>query len=408
MEKKYQKYSVEDFTSDIDFVKWVKSGANKNKWENLVRENPQLSKEINVAKEIIKSLNFKNSEIDEKSIESVYKNIEQYFLSHQKTNPKIRILRYLKYAAIIVLFISIGVGIPYSYFSKNNDQFSGFDIHDKDLKGARLTLSTGEKIALTKKHTDLQFNTAGDQIKIDEDTIISSKAKPDPNAMVQVAIPYGMRSDILLSDGTKVWLNAGSKLVFPQKFTGKYRKVFHKGEAYFDVAKNKDFPFVVSSDNLNVTVLGTQFNVRNSDSDDELEVVLVEGSVSLKENGTMNFLNKEIKLKPFQKAIYNKSDKNTIVSSDIDVSYYISWKDGLLEFNRESILNVFKKLSLFYNVRFVTEPSVEMSKKISGKLDLKESLDAVMKVVSDAAPITYRIDGDKVMVTSKISPLPKR
>jgi len=96
------------------------------------------------------------------------------------------------------------------------------------------------------------------------------------------------------------------------------------------------------------------------------------------------------------------------VESNVDVAYCISWKEGLLEFNHESILNVFKRLSRFYNVRFVTESSVEINRKFSGKLDLKESLEAVMKVVSDAAPITFRIDQDKVFINSKInnSPMP--
>jgi ferric-dicitrate binding protein FerR (iron transport regulator) len=85
----------------------------------------------------------------------------------------------------------------------------------------------------------------------------------------------------------------------------------------------------------------------------------------------------------------------------VEVACYISWKDGLLEFNRESILNVFERLSQFYNVSFVTESRVELNRKISGKLDLEKSLEDVMKVVSDAAPITFSIEGGKVFVKSR-------
>ena len=92
----------------------------------------------------------------------------------------------------------------------------------------------------------------------------------------------------------------------------------------------------------------------------------------------------------------------------MDVAYYISWKEGLLEFNSESILNVFKRLSQFYNVSFVTECGVELNKKISGKLDLKESLEDVMKVISDVAPISFRMDQDKVLVNSKLNYMPMR
>lgn len=408
MEKKYENYSVEDFTQDIDFINWVQNGTNHEKWEKFVLANSQLSRKIDTAKKIIVSLRFKEREIDGKSMSSVYKNVEQYYEGYNKAAVKIRIIKFMRYAAIIVLCISIALAIPFYYHVRDNMQLSELNVLNDDFKDAKLTLSNGEEIVLTNTHTDLQFNASGDKVKIDKDSTISSNSSTDPNAMAQVVIPFGMRSDILLSDGTKVWLNAGSKLIFPQKFSGKYRKVFLKGEAYFDVIKNKDVPFIVSTEDINVTVLGTEFNMRNNESDNELEVTLVEGLVSLKENKAMSFMSKEVKLKPYQKATFNKSDRNTTVESNVDVSYYISWKEGMLEFNRESILNVFKKLSEFYHVDFVTESSVETNKKISGKLDLKDSLEEVMKVVSDAAPITFRINGDKVTVNSKIKLLPKR
>jgi transmembrane sensor len=408
VEKNYKKYSVEDFTWDIDFINWVKRGRDKEKWEKFVLENPQLSKEIDIAKKVVTSLNFKVTEIDEASISAVYKNIEQYYSLHQRSARKVRFLKVMKYAAIFIVLISISTAIPYFYISQNDKQFSEFKIPAADMKEAKLTLSNGEEIALVKKHTDIQFNASGNQIRIDKDSTINYDTKTDQNAMAQIVVPSGMRSDILLSDGTKVWLNAGSRLIFPQKFSGKERKVFLKGEAYFSVAKNKGIPFIVSADKINVTVLGTEFNMKNNDSENELEVVLVEGSVSMKENSTINFLNKEIKLVPSQKATFNKLNQKIVVESGVDINYYTSWKEGLLEFKQESILNVFEKLSKFYNVRFVTEASVEMNRKISGKLDLKDSLEAVMKVIADAAPITYRIEGDKVMVNSKTETLPMR
>ena len=148
--------------------------------------------------------------------------------------------------------------------------------------------------------------------------------------------------------------------------------------------------------------------MRANESDNNMEVVLAEGAVSFKANTILNLLNKEIKLKPNQRAIYNKASNTTSVESNVDVGYYTSWKEGLLEFRRESILNVFKQLARYYNVRFVTERNVELNRKISGKLDLKDSLDKVMKVVSDAAPINYRIEKDEVFVTSRMEYLPMK
>ena len=408
MDKKYIKYSVEDFTQDLNFINWVNKGNDQKDWETLVRENPGLLKEINTAKKIVSALRYKTKDLREDDVYEIYKNIEIFHTRHHRSKPTNQFRKLMRYAAIFVIILSIGAAIPILYFTRDTDIYTEIPGDPSNISEAKLILSDGEEILLNKKQTDLQFNASGNQIKIDHDSIINYNLKTDPNAMAQVVIPFGKRSNISLSDGTKVWLNAGSKLIFPQKFTGKNRKVYLKGEAYFEVFKNKEIPFIVSADNMNVTVHGTEFNMRNNDFENDLEVVLVEGAVSLRENSAINVLDKEIKLTPNQKAVYNKAENKTIVESNVDVACYIAWKDGFFEFDRESILNVFKKLSKYYNIQFVTERSVELNRKISGKLDLKDSLEDVLKVVSDAAPITFRIDQDKIYINSKINYLPMR
>jgi len=408
VDQKYKTYSAEDFTQDINFINWVNKGIDQKEWENFVRENPNLSKDINTAKKIVTALRYNTKDLQEYDVYDIYKNIENFYTLYHKSTLKFSVRKIMRYVAIFVIVLSIGAAIPIFYYAGNANMYTEIASSSLNNIEAKLILSGGEEILLKGEQTDLQFNAAGNQIKIDRDSTINYNRETDQNAMAQVIIPFGKRSNILLSDGTKVWLNAGSKLAFPQKFSGKNRKVFLKGEAYFDVFKNKDIPFIVSTDNINVSVHGTKFNLRDNDSENELEVVLVEGAVSLKENSVMNFLDKEIKLNPNQKAVYNKEDNKTSVESNVDVAYYISWKEGLLEFNRESIVTVFKRLSRFYNVSFVTERSVELNRKISGKLDLKESLEDVMKVISDAAPITFRIDQDKIYVNSKMNYMPMR
>ena len=408
MDNRYTKYSVEDLAQDIHFINWVKKGTNQKEWENFVAHNSDLLKDINTAKKIVSALNFKVKDQQDNSAYEVYRNIEIFYDLHHKSKHAFRLRKIMQYAALFILVLGIGAAIPFIYFSKSKPEFIEIPFSSSGYGEAKLILSNGEEILLKNSQSDLQFNASGTQVKVNHDSIINYDKKIAPDAMAQVVIPYGRRTNILLSDGTKVFLNAGSKLVFPQKFTGKCRKVFLDGEAYFEVFKNKDIPFIVGTNNVNITVHGTSFNMRDNNQDNELEVVLVEGSVSLKEKSVMNILTKEITLKPNQKAVYNKTENKTTIESNVDVANYISWKDGLLEFNRESILNVFKRLSRFYNVRFVTESSVELNRKISGKLDLKESLEEVMKVISDAAPISYRIDKDKVFVNSKINYLPMK
>ena len=406
--KKYQKYSVKDFTHDLSFIEWVKKGTNQQDWTTLIHENPELSEKVEAAKEIVNALQFSEVHFDEIEKQNVWKNIEQFYTYHHKKSRRLQLTKVLRYAAIIAFLLAIGAISSYLYIKQNNTQFTEIEIPSSNPNEAKLILSGGEEFLLKEKQTELQFDSTGGKIKIDNDSLINYHTDPTNNKMAQVIIPYGMRSEIKLSDGTKVWLNAGSRLILPQKFTGKDRHVFLKGEAFFDVAENKNAPFLVTTDNINVTVLGTEFNMKDNNSDNELEVVLVEGEISLKENSVLNFLEKEIKMIPNQKAVYNKIENKMQVESGVDVAYYTSWKDGLLEFRRESIINVFKQLSRYYNVRFVTESSVELNKKISGKLDLKESLEDVMKVISDVSPISYRFEEGKVYVNSNISYLPMR
>lgn len=408
MEKKYLKYSIEDFTQDKKFIRWVKTGLDADDWQNFIKDNSNLKKDIEVARKIIDILKTNSSEIKKEAVSAGWKNVEHFYNLYHRKQRSIAFKKFLRYAAIFVIALSLGATIPYFYFKTKSQQFSEI-MMPADVNEAKLILADGAEIILKEKQSTFQFNAEGNQIKMNNDSIINYDSKKTKNTLSQLVLPYGMiKSDLILSDGTRVWLNAGSTFIFPQKFEGKGRKVFLKGEAYFEVAENKNCPFIVNANELNIEVLGTEFNLKNNLTDDELEVVLVKGAVSLRENNALNFLGKETKLKPKQRAVYNKMNNTIEVTSNIDTEYYTSWKEGLLQFNRESILNVFKRLSRFYNVRFVTERNVELHRKISGKLDLKETLDDVLKVVSDAAPISYRIEKDKVYVYEKIYYLPMK
>jgi ferric-dicitrate binding protein FerR (iron transport regulator) len=397
--KNRSKYSAEDFTQDEKFINWVKNGADEGFWDDFIRKNPPSSPQIETAKQILQSLRFQQTTIDDEHVAEVYRRIETHYEQHTKRLKTIRLVRVLQYAAAVAVLAVIGIGVQ--WYASKHVAVEPIAFQEPAGDEATLTLPGGEEIKLARKHSELQISNAGDRVVINNDSVVSTSAPAGQTAMAQLVVPYGKRSDIVLSDGTKVWLNAGSKLVFPQKFTGNNRKVYLKGEALFAVAKNKEMPFIVNSDNINITVLGTEFNVRNIDLENKLEIVLVEGEVSVKEKNTLDFLKKEFRLKPNQKATYDKGSRQTVVESNVNVGYYTSWRFGLLEFNRESILNVFDRLSKYYNVEFVSEKGVELSQKISGKLDLKESLNDVMTVVSDVAPVVFRIEDEKVYVSSK-------
>ena len=148
----------------------------------------------------------------------------------------------------------------------------------------------------------------------------------------QLIVPFGKQSKIILSDQTEVWLNAGSRLIYPTVFRGGKRKVQLQGEAYFKVSKDKSNPFIVETSNSKIKVLGTSFNVKAYPGEKVEETVLVEGAVLL--NVGDQIFGKEVQLKPEQRIVLSGTDYSYSVSK-VDVRDYTSWIDGLFVFNEE-------------------------------------------------------------------------
>lgn len=198
-------------------------------------------------------------------------------------------------------------------------------------------------------------------------------------------------------------MNAGSRLAFPTKFTSKNREVFLEGEAYFEVAKNEQQPFIVNAAEVDVEVLGTHFNISAYSGDANIETVLLEGSVVLTTTNSLGLGKNEIILKPNQKASLQKKSKNFVVTDEADAYMYIAWTKGWLEFSRESLQSVFSKMERYYNIEISTPQNFPSSEIITGKLDLKDSLEDVMKVLSDVAKLEYRIVNNTIEIDKKMN-----
>lgn len=195
----------------------------------------------------------------------------------------------------------------------------------------------------------------------------------------------GMRSSLILPDGTKVWLNAGSKLSYPVLFSDKYRAVTLSGEAYFEVKKDPKWPFMVSSGNMNVVVSGTTFNCNAYPENNEIQTVLVEGQVSLiNESATVSE-----ELQPGELGVFQK-DIQQITKTKTDLQKYIAWKSGKLMFRDDRMDLVVEKLERWYNVEIEIKEK-EISDYIYTATFIDESLDQVLKMLSLSAPISYTV-----------------
>ena len=204
----------------------------------------------------------------------------------------------------------------------------------------------------------------------------------------EIVTPVGSRTVVHLSDGSEVYLNHGSKLKYPQKFTGDIREVILSGEGYFDVAHNPDKPFVVKTGRLNVKALGTEFNVSAYTDDKYVEATLVKGKVLVEKIGE-NLNSKSLgAMLPGQHISYNLlSEKVTCTKGDIEK--YISWKDGKLIFKNESIINIANRLSRWYNVEFEFKDKEARDFTYTATF-VDETLFQILDLLKIATPITYK------------------
>lgn len=200
-----------------------------------------------------------------------------------------------------------------------------------------------------------------------------------------VETPLGMRSSLTLPDGTKVWLNAGSKISYPVMFSDDSRKVSLSGEAYFEVKKAKKWPFMVHAKNMNIIVAGTTFNCNAYPENDQIQTVLVEGKVSISNsNATVN-----VSMNPGELATFSNSN-NHVTKTKTDLRKYVAWKSGKLMFRDDNMSKVVEKLERWYNVEFEIADK-EIADYVYTATFIDESLDQVLKMLSLSAPIRFTI-----------------
>lgn len=197
--------------------------------------------------------------------------------------------------------------------------------------------------------------------------------------------PEGQRVELTLSDGTKVWLNAKSTLIFPDKFTQSERSVKLEGEAYFDVAKEKTRQFVVETQDYNVQVLGTEFNVRNNLLNSLFEVSLIDGSVRVISNDNSD----EIVMQPGD-IVY--ADGGLLVQSTIQDYDALAWKEGILSFNDLPLKDILDRLALYYDVEFTIKNKRVLEDKYTGKFYIKDGVDQVLRVLHIYNNFSYTKD----------------
>jgi len=394
---KYKGYTPEDFLADDYFIQWLNDPSEEHEefWRKFVDEFPEQKENVEHAKFFASMFQHQHEKL---SLDETY-DIWNGVLRSAK-QPKVgKLFRLLRYAALLLIMFASGALAFYLYENSRELHYDLTEISETGSNEAKIILSDGSEISLEQKESAITYARSGNQLIVNNDTI-NQNQQDGREYMNKVIIPYGKKSMITLSDGTKVWLNAGSQLIYPSVFLRKKREVVLIGEAYFDVTENEEKPFIVRTSDMNVQVLGTRFDVSAYPEDDFVAAILEEGSVALEIKGS-NLMTKDqqILLSPNQKLSLNKESRETTVRV-VDVSMYTSWKEGVLKSESEDLNRLVKKIERYYNVNIKLEDPLVGGYKISGKLDLEKSPEEVLNIIKLTVPIDWakKSNGDFIVM----------
>lgn len=393
----FEQHNIDSLIRDQNFFEWVLRPTEEldKFWTNYVQQNPSVSPQIDEARIFINGLVKIEKELSDVEVENLWNSIDDTLFSQNK-----KIFSFPRWvaAASIVFVLGISGVVIHEYLNRHMPDIDysavvRLEPSDNDIT---LFLSDSKKEIFSSNKVDLSYNKngvilngAGKVLGSDDNSKPTEKEK-----LNQLVVPFGKHSNITLSDGTKIWLNSGSRAIYPVVFTKKYREIYVEGEAYLEVAHNTAQPFYVKTNKVKVKVLGTKFNICDYPNDKYSSVVLVEGKVQAS-------IGKEVVvLKPNQLLSLEKLSGD-INLKNANVLEYISWKDGWLYCNKEKLENITAKLSRVYNIKFeFTDPEIN-TLTLSGKLDLKTDCAEVMKSIALTAPVKYEIDNGIVKLSMK-------
>lgn len=331
--EKYRDYALEDFVSDKDFVDWARfpTDTSSAKWEQFIAGCPEKKLLIEQAALIVRSLEPVEAEISKDRLDTVWLRIAKSRKSTQWQLPS----RLMKYAAIFILAFLMGLGGAYL-------------VQEKD-----------------SNYTEIY---------------------------TEINVPYGERSEIVLYDGTRVWLNSGTTFRFPLVFKSDQRQVFIRGEGFFDIAADRKKPFIVNAQQMNIEVTGTRFNICAYPDDPKYFATLEEGRIL----ATNTLTGEKLNMKPGDHAILDLGTQ-AISTQPVNTKLYTSWKENMLRFENAEFAEVVKKMERWYDVKITVDASLNFNKRYNMTVKT-ESLREMLRLLAFTTPMSYEINEDQVFI----------
>lgn len=317
-----------------------------------------------------------------------------------KINGKRKIRSFLAYAAMFVVIISVSVFV---YNNRSSNDVIKIVLNNPEaikpgMNKATLITSEGDKYILGKNSGgELIKDNKGKLLKASDDSLVY-KVSNEKNTQVRKAkyntlvVPKNGEFILTLSDGSKVWINSDSKLIYPDEFIGKERLVYLEGEAYFEVSKDAKKPFLVKTQDAKIKVLGTGFNIKNY-KDDIHATTLVHGKVEVETS-----FSKKVVLTPGHQAIINDSNLEV---KEVDVRYAIAWKEGYFMFLNENLDHIMKELARWYDFEYFFQNSSASKEVFTSKIKRFDDFDNVLNILQATNKIKFKKKGKLVIVKAK-------
>ncbi|WP_299528010.1 FecR family protein [uncultured Lutibacter sp.] len=364
--------------ADLDLLtEWIKTPSNKQLFKDFIQTHY--------------TINYSLNNPDSKKL------IEQLLLKIRKDKTILNRFKrnsIFKYAAIFIALIGI------TYFINSNfkqKQENDLVITDNDII---LKLDDGKVKIISSDGSEKLVNDKGEVIGIQKGNQLNySETESDIEKLAfnELTVPNGKIFDLVLSDGTRIKLNAGSSIKYPVKFLeGKDRIVYLNGEAFFDVTKDQKHPFIVNANEINIRVLGTQFNVSSYPEDQQINTVLVEGAVSIYNKEEAYNKNTASLLTSGHKAEWVKNRKSISIE-EADTSIYTAWMDGKLIFKDLPFKTIIKKLERRYNVTIENNNELLGEKRYDGTFDI-ETIEQVLNTLNKHFAIQYTIKNNQIII----------
>ena len=357
------------------------------------------------------------SEPDNKLLAAIQQNLHSGIQAEKEKHAKvIRLTRRLAVASVLVIGLC---GVAWWWLTAKkptqNEIVQAKPVNDKNAiipggNKAILKLSDGREIVLDSAANGALAQQGNSQVtktksgELIYEVTAQNSGGPltthhSPLAYNTIATPRGGQYQLVLADGSKVWLNASSSLRYPTAFTGKERRVELTGEGYFEVAKNASMPFHVQVNQMDVEVLGTHFNINAYDDEAAVKTTLLEGSVKVGQGSMVNGQFKtenEAMLNPGEQAVLSRAHSPFTIDHSPDIDQVMAWKNGLFQFKAAGIEAVLRQAARWYDVEFVYKGNIP--EKFSGQISRSANAEQLLKILELTGKVKFEINGKTITV----------